>query len=324
MVPPSSLYYYYYVSYLVRPELSMMRLVARQILASFRQHPRLQFHVFFCPYRTVACEQMLEDEGVLRRADRGRAGAGAGGAGGSIRGDNGTNSGCRDMPKVEIGEFSLGLVPFDADLLSLEIPSVFRECYVDGDTSTLGVVAAALHGLQQLYGTIPHVKSKGAASKKVLQSLLHMRCEADRGGWPGGLRRDDEWDGSSSSSSSSSSSGGGGGNNGGLDGNASGRRCIDTLLVLDREVDMVSPLLSPLTYEGLVDDILGINNGKVKVSAELLGDEPAVNVRVCVCVCVCVRVLACVLPLYTFSPSPPLQPLTSPSAFTCARLSTML
>ena len=33
---------------------------------------------------------------------------------------------------------------------------------------------------------------------------------------------------------------------------------VDTMIVLDREIDLVSPLLSPLTYEGLVDDLLGV------------------------------------------------------------------
>lgn len=56
---------------------------------------RSQYHIFFVPHRTVACEQILEDEGVLEHC--------------------------------EIGEFHLGLVPFDADLLSLEMDGVFRQ-----------------------------------------------------------------------------------------------------------------------------------------------------------------------------------------------------
>ncbi len=36
---------------------------------------------------------------------------------------------------------------------------------------------------------------------------------------------------------------------------------IDTLILLDRAVDMVTPLVLPLTYEALVDHILGIEAG---------------------------------------------------------------
>lgn len=33
---------------------------------------------------------------------------------------------------------------------------------------------------------------------------------------------------------------------------------IDTLVVLDRDVDLYSPMVTPLTYEGLIDEIIGI------------------------------------------------------------------
>lgn len=91
------------------------------------------------------CEQILEDEGVLQH--------------------------------VEIGEYHLNFIPFESDLLSLELDTVFRQCYVDGDTSPLNVIARALCRFQDSYGIIPHVKSKGAASKKVVQKMFHMRRE---------------------------------------------------------------------------------------------------------------------------------------------------
>jgi len=148
------------------------------------------------------------------------------------------------LEHCEIGEVHLGLVPFDSDLLSLEMDGVFRQCYVDGDTSSLNVVARALHRLQSSFGTIPNVKSKGAASRKVLQKLLHLRREED------------------------------GSQGVGLPGErAQMRGEIDTLVVMDREVDLVSPLVTPLTYEGLVDELIGITNGCIKLDASVLGDD---------------------------------------------------
>ena len=38
---------------------------------------------------------------------------------------------------------------------------------------------------------------------------------------------------------------------------------IDNLLIIDRLVDPLTPLLTQLTYEGLVDEIFGINNSKL-------------------------------------------------------------
>lgn len=46
-----------------------------------------------------------------------------------------------------------------------------------------------------------------------------------------------------------------------------------SLCSLDREVDLVSPLVTPLTYEGLVDITLGIDYGRIRVESVLLGSE---------------------------------------------------
>ena len=35
---------------------------------------------------------------------------------------------------------------------------------------------------------------------------------------------------------------------------------FDSLIILDRRVDMITPLLTQLTYEGLVDELIGIKN----------------------------------------------------------------
>lgn len=35
---------------------------------------------------------------------------------------------------------------------------------------------------------------------------------------------------------------------------------IDSLIILDRRVDMITPFLTQLTYEGLVDELIGIKN----------------------------------------------------------------
>ena len=43
--------------------------------------------------------------------------------------------------------------------------------------------------------------------------------------------------------------------------------------MLDRDVDLYSPIITPLTYEGLIDEIVGINNGQIRVDASVLGDE---------------------------------------------------
>ena len=38
---------------------------------------------------------------------------------------------------------------------------------------------------------------------------------------------------------------------------------FDSLVVIDRRIDMITPLLTQLTYEGLIDEIVHIKNCKV-------------------------------------------------------------
>lgn len=42
---------------------------------------------------------------------------------------------------------------------------------------------------------------------------------------------------------------------------APSRGPIDSLIILDRQIDLVTPLCTQLTYEGLIDELLGIKNG---------------------------------------------------------------
>lgn len=43
---------------------------------------------------------------------------------------------------------------------------------------------------------------------------------------------------------------------------------IDTLLLIDRSVDLITPLLTQLTYEGLIDEVFGIENTNVQLPAD--------------------------------------------------------
>ncbi len=74
-------------------------------------------------------------------------------------------------------EYKIGFVPYDSDILTLEMNNIFKQCYVDGDLSCLDTIAHGLLKLQASYGIIPNIKSKGVGAKKVLQKMLHKRVE---------------------------------------------------------------------------------------------------------------------------------------------------
>lgn len=52
---------------------------------------------------------------------------------------------------------------------------------------------------------------------------------------------------------------------------------FDTLLLLDRNVDLLTPLATQLTYEGLIDEIYGIQNSEYCRSRGLWSIEMIVH-----------------------------------------------
>ncbi|XP_059405658.1 vacuolar protein sorting-associated protein 33A [Carassius carassius] len=132
---------------------------------------------------------------------------------------------------TNIDEYILDLIPYDGDLLSMESESSFRECYLENDQTSLYHAAKGLMTLQALYGTIPQIFGKGECARHVANMMLRMKRE---------------FAGSHTQI----------------------LPVFDTLLLLDRNVDLLTPLATQLTYEGLIDEIYGITNGYVKLPPE--------------------------------------------------------
>lgn len=86
-------------------------------------------------------------------------------------------------------------------------------------------------GIQQKYGLFPRIIGKGDCARKLLDGLLRMRSE---------VAIDDALNPFALTPSST----------------------IDSLIIIDREIDFVTPLLTQLTYEGLIDEIYEIHNCK--------------------------------------------------------------
>lgn len=42
---------------------------------------------------------------------------------------------------------------------------------------------------------------------------------------------------------------------------------VDGLIIIDRSVDWVTPMCTQLTYDGMLDEYIGINNGQLTVAS---------------------------------------------------------
>ncbi|XP_060049133.1 vacuolar protein sorting-associated protein 33A isoform X3 [Erinaceus europaeus] len=188
------------IIFFVRPRLELMDIIAENVLSEDRRGPARDFHILFVPRRSLLCEQRLKDLGVL----------------GSF---------------IHREEYSLDLIPFDGDLLSMESEGAFKECYLESDQTSLYHAAKGLMTLQALYGTIPQIFGKGECARQVANMMIRMKRE---------------FTGSQNSVFP----------------------VFDNLLLLDRNVDLLTPLATQLTYEGLIDEIYGIQNSYVKLPPE--------------------------------------------------------
>ncbi|CDU22792.1 probable vacuolar sorting protein (hbrA) [Sporisorium scitamineum] len=143
------------------------------------------------------------------------------------------------LSDVSLLDFGLEFVPLDNDLISLEDDAAWKKIYCDGDHTPIFRSAQALMTLQHAYGLIPRILGKGALARRLADLLIRQRREH--------LASDP------SSPALTTPS-----------------QLIDSLIIIDRAVDYATPLCTQLTYEGLVDEVVGISNGHVEVDPALL------------------------------------------------------
>eukprot|EP00842_Homolaphlyctis_polyrhiza_P002472 jgi/Hompol1/3225/HPOL_006412-RA len=136
---------------------------------------------------------------------------------------------------ITLGEYHLDIVPLEEDLLSLELDA-FRPLFLDRDTTVIHSVAHALLKLQVLYGFAPRVLGIGGMSKILSDLMIKMRRDYSIGDQAGSSFTSREPD-------------------------------FDSILIIDRSVDLISPLRTQLTYEGLIDELFGIKSTFVEVPA---------------------------------------------------------
>ncbi|KAG6851377.1 hypothetical protein H0H93_005775 [Arthromyces matolae] len=151
---------------------------------------------------------------------------------------------------ITISSYNLQFIPLAEDVVSLEYDNTFKDVWVDGDETAIYDSAQALTTLQKLYGLFPRVVGKGDAAARLATLLTREAPKVFNSSLPDTLLSPSDK--------------------------------IDALIVLDRRVDMVTPMLTQLTYEGLIDEVIGIKNSHVELPASLLSppvpSAPASNV----------------------------------------------
>jgi vacuolar protein sorting-associated protein 33A len=101
-------------------------------------------------------------------------------------------------------------------------------------------------GIQKSQGLFPRIIGKGDNAKRVAELLRRMRLELLAG------------EGASEV------------NKAGLTPSTT----TESVIIIDREVDFVTPLLTQLTYEGLIDEVFGVQHNQTEVDTAAVGGAP--------------------------------------------------
>ncbi|KAK5990319.1 Vacuolar protein sorting-associated protein 33A [Cladobotryum mycophilum] len=144
---------------------------------------------------------------------------------------------------VNIAELPLLFFPLEEDVLSLELDDAFRDLYLSKDITPNFLIAKALMEIQQNHGLFPRIIGKGDNAKRVADLLSRMRQER--------LAGEDSSDNNKTALAPSTTN--------------------ESVIIIDREVDFVTPLLTQLTYEGLIDEVFEIQNNQTKVDTTVVG-----------------------------------------------------
>jgi hypothetical protein len=136
---------------------------------------------------------------------------------------------------VSVQRLQLDVFPLETDVLSLDYEDAFLESDVEGTPSSLiTTVARSLLKIQDVVGKIPRIQSLGPLGEDVVRKMLALTV--------------DEYVASADELEATK------------DGPIQGGD-VTAMMIIDRKVDLVTPMLTPLTYEGLLDDVVGIDNG---------------------------------------------------------------
>eukprot|EP00826_Nyctotherus_ovalis_P036071 TRINITY_DN3169_c0_g1_i14.p1 TRINITY_DN3169_c0_g1~~TRINITY_DN3169_c0_g1_i14.p1 ORF type:complete len:549 (-),score=142.29 TRINITY_DN3169_c0_g1_i14:168-1814(-) len=137
------------------------------------------------------------------------------------------------LKRVRVYELPYELIPLEKDLLTLDDERSVGDLMLGRSFNALTMVKCSIQRLQALFGRIPVKAAKGTWSCSILNALKKKELETEE---------------------------------------AQGSE-IDGLILLDRTTDLVTPLLTPMTYEGIIDEFYPIQAGVLRIKEKAINPE---------------------------------------------------
>ena len=121
---------------------------------------------------------------------------------------------------IHVSEFQLDAIPLEEDVMSLEMNETFVNVYLRKDLTSLQSLNSAIIKIMKPYGVPPKIIAKGELSvilgEQVTRSFNEIRHSKDFNCYS---------------------------------------QELDSIVILERGLDLITPMSTQLTYEGLIDGI---------------------------------------------------------------------
>ena len=141
-----------------------------------------------------------------------------------------------------IYDFNFDLIPLSKDLLSLEYPLGIKEMLVNSEFNIHNFAAESLQRIQLVFGKIPTFIGKGDHARTVMEILRRLEKEHQAR-----LKYDKDV------------------------------KEIDACIILDRQIDLLTPMCTQMTYNGLLDELLSIECNGTKIDRQVINMEDEVK-----------------------------------------------
>ena len=131
---------------------------------------------------------------------------------------------------------NIDIYQLDTEILSLEDNDAFRDIYLSNNLNSISSLSRAIIKYETIFGKIKYKYSKGFYSKKLIEILNREEEHLSKNF----INKEDE---------------------------------TLACFIFDRNIDMITPMCTNWTYEGVLDDFIGIDFNNMKVDAKIMEKE---------------------------------------------------
>ena len=153
---------------------------------------------------------------------------------------------------LKLDNLNIDMYLIDNDILSLEDNLSLYDLYIKEDFNILSILAKIIIKFEAIFGKMKYRYYKGSLAKK----LNHLIIDEEN---TFNLDNNDDNNNENNDINNSANFG---------------------YIILDRNVDMITPFCSNFVYEGLLDEYFGVNLNSIKISSKILSKEKEETMKI--------------------------------------------